>query len=255
MWRRGWQRRVGACVPGSIPTLCAGTRHGVPHLQLHNNKIFIITWNTRKNQKSSVADPDPKPSDPYVFRSPGSGSSSQRYGSGSGSFYHQANLDSYCFVTSFWLFIFEKWYKYKVSSKSNKQKYFLKNLFFVGVLIWRKKKDPVPLVRGMGPRIHTKMSWICNTAGKKLTKHFRIILNTFCRARKRWPVLFYWRRLSGCWKMVFILRSVLTTQFSILAKDFLYLPPVLRIRIRDLVHFLTLDPRSRTRVGKNPGFF
>jgi hypothetical protein len=38
----------------------------------------------------SVADPDP--SDPYVFRPPGSGSISQRYGSGSGSgyFYHQA---------------------------------------------------------------------------------------------------------------------------------------------------------------------
>jgi hypothetical protein len=42
---------------------------------------------------------DPNPSDPYVFGPPGSGSISQRYGSGS--FYHQAkirskkNLDSY----------------------------------------------------------------------------------------------------------------------------------------------------------------
>jgi hypothetical protein len=51
-----------------------------------------------------VADPDP-----YVFGPPGSGSNSQRYGSGSGvgsgSFYRQAkngkkNLDFYCFVTS-----------------------------------------------------------------------------------------------------------------------------------------------------------
>jgi hypothetical protein len=58
----------------------------------------------------SVADPNPDPDtpDPHVFGPPGSGfrSSSQRYGSGSGSFYQQAkivrkNLDSYCFVTYF----------------------------------------------------------------------------------------------------------------------------------------------------------
>jgi hypothetical protein len=36
---------------------------------------------------SSVADPDPNP-DPLVFGPPGSGSISQRYGFGSGSFYH-----------------------------------------------------------------------------------------------------------------------------------------------------------------------
>ncbi len=39
---------------------------------------------------SGVADPDP--SDPYVFGPPGSGSISQRYGSGSGSFYHQSKM-------------------------------------------------------------------------------------------------------------------------------------------------------------------
>jgi hypothetical protein len=56
----------------------------------------------------SVEDPDPDPSDPFVFGTPGSGSGSisQRYGSGSRSFYHQVkigkkNLDSYCFATSF----------------------------------------------------------------------------------------------------------------------------------------------------------
>ncbi len=44
----------------------------------------------------SVADPDPNPDldppDPHVFSPPGSasGSTSQRYGSGSGFFYHQA---------------------------------------------------------------------------------------------------------------------------------------------------------------------
>ena len=54
---------------------------------------------------TSVADPDP--SDPYVFGPPGSGSISQRYGSGS--FNHlskisKKNLDSCCFVTSFLAF-------------------------------------------------------------------------------------------------------------------------------------------------------
>jgi hypothetical protein len=49
---------------------------------------------------NSVPDPDP-----HVIGPPGPGSTSQRYGSGSGSFYHHAkivrknNLDSYYFVT------------------------------------------------------------------------------------------------------------------------------------------------------------
>ncbi len=58
--------------------------------------------------------------DPYVFGPTGSRSIpisiSQRYGSGSGSgsFYHQTKIVSKtlippCVVTSFWLFIFEKW--------------------------------------------------------------------------------------------------------------------------------------------------
>ncbi len=52
--------------------------------------------------QSSVADPNP---DPHVKS--GSGSISQRYGSGSGlpSENSKKNLHSYCFVTSFWLFI------------------------------------------------------------------------------------------------------------------------------------------------------
>ncbi len=61
-------------------------------------------------------------SDPNVFGPPGSGSRfiSQRYGSGSGSGIRillsssknsKKNLDSYCFVTSFWLFIFAIWCK------------------------------------------------------------------------------------------------------------------------------------------------
>ncbi len=53
----------------------------------------------------------------FTFRPPGSGSISQRYDSGSCSrpFYHQAKIVSkslyLLFVTSFWVFICEKWFK------------------------------------------------------------------------------------------------------------------------------------------------
>jgi hypothetical protein len=42
--------------------------------------------------KRSVPDPDPDPTDPRVFWPSESGSTSQRYGSGSGSFYHHAKI-------------------------------------------------------------------------------------------------------------------------------------------------------------------
>ncbi len=38
-------------------------------------------WDKNPLGNYSVADPNPDPSDPYVFRPPGSGSSSRRYGS------------------------------------------------------------------------------------------------------------------------------------------------------------------------------
>ncbi len=67
---------------------------------------------------TSVADPNPDPSNPYVFGPPGSGSISQQVQYGiwirillSSSKNRKKNLASYCFVTSFWLFIFEKLYK------------------------------------------------------------------------------------------------------------------------------------------------
>jgi hypothetical protein len=40
---------------------------------------------------ASVPDPDPNPPDPHIIGPPGSGSTSQRYGSGS--FYHQAKIE------------------------------------------------------------------------------------------------------------------------------------------------------------------
>jgi hypothetical protein len=70
---------------------------------LRGQKIFWLIPPTPVNLKASVPDPDPP--DPYVFEPRGSG------------FFHhpsiikqnsKKNLDSYCFVTSFGLFIFEK---------------------------------------------------------------------------------------------------------------------------------------------------
>jgi hypothetical protein len=76
-----------------------------------------------------VADPNP-----HVFGPPGSGSISQRYGSGSGSFYHHANIvrktfDSYYFVTLFDFLSLKN--DVNVSSESNKQKFFLKISFLL----------------------------------------------------------------------------------------------------------------------------
>ncbi len=51
----------------------------------------------------SVPDPNPDPRDPHVFGSPGSGSTSQSLSSSKNS---KKDLDSYCFGTSFGLFIF-----------------------------------------------------------------------------------------------------------------------------------------------------
>jgi hypothetical protein len=53
---------------------------------LRENRAYILILT------GSVADPDPP--DPHVFGPPGSrsGSTSQRYGSGSGSFYHRAKI-------------------------------------------------------------------------------------------------------------------------------------------------------------------
>ncbi len=67
------------------------------------------TWNKIQCLPQCCGDPDPQ--DPYVFGPPGSGSISKW--PGSGSFYYQAKIviNAFCFVTSLWLFIFEKWCK------------------------------------------------------------------------------------------------------------------------------------------------
>jgi hypothetical protein len=88
--------------------------------------------------QSSVADSDPNP-DPPVFGPPGSGSTSQRYGSGSrscsgsGSFYHHPkivkNLDFYYFVTLSDFLSLK--IDVNVASKSNKQKKLCKKISFL----------------------------------------------------------------------------------------------------------------------------
>ncbi len=62
----------------------------------------LIDIQGQKSCQISASVPDPDPPDPHAFGPPGSGS-----------FYQQAkivekNLDSFCFVTSFGLFFFEK---------------------------------------------------------------------------------------------------------------------------------------------------
>jgi hypothetical protein len=64
---------------------------------------------------SSIADPNPDPFVGGMNPDPG-----------------KKNLDFYCFVTSFWLFIFEN--NVHVPSKNTMQKNFFLNQFFVGVL-------------------------------------------------------------------------------------------------------------------------
>ncbi len=113
----------------------------------------------------SVADPDPP--DPPVFGPPGSGSISQRYGSGSGSFYHHAKIVRKTLFSTilefFGLFIFEN--DVNVPSKSKKQKIVFFYLFFVGILkvnnensrIRIQDPDPDPLVNGMDPQIRMRI--------------------------------------------------------------------------------------------------
>ncbi len=62
-----------------------------PHLEKSSmiNIITMIIVRINSIVEDSVADPDPYR---MCFRPPGSGSASQRYGCGSGSFYHQAKI-------------------------------------------------------------------------------------------------------------------------------------------------------------------
>ncbi len=100
---------------GYLPSLAVllSTRHW----KVGPSKVSMV--------KTSVPDPDPQ-----VYGPPGSGSISQRYGSGSGSFYHQAKIVWKTLIpTVLWLlldFLSLKNYV-NVPSKSNKQRNFFSN--------------------------------------------------------------------------------------------------------------------------------
>ncbi len=115
---------------------------------VYEYKDSCIVWQRGETQKplTSIHTVRSSVPEPQVFGPLGSGSASQRYESGSGSFYHQANivrktwknLDSYCFTNYFGLF---NLWKNDVNepSKSNQQKPFLQ-LFFCWCLEvqWQK---------------------------------------------------------------------------------------------------------------------
>jgi hypothetical protein len=89
--------------------------------ELHQQLRDILPPKRRRGklENSSVADPDPNPN-PHDFGPPGSGSISQRYGSGSSCKNSKENLDSCYFVTPFDFLSLKK--DVNVPSKSNKQK-------------------------------------------------------------------------------------------------------------------------------------
>ncbi len=109
-WRRRSVRRGWRSCPGLPPSVATQE-----------------PLNTQVKVKTSVADSDP---DPHVFGPPGSGSTSQRYRSGSysrsgsGSFYHHAKIVRKTLIpTILWLFLFLSLKNdVNVASKSKKQK-------------------------------------------------------------------------------------------------------------------------------------
>ncbi len=141
---------------------------------IKNNNNFS---REKKSKKGHVTNSVP---DPHVFGPPGSGSTSLRYGSGSGSgfFYHHAKIVRKTLISSIlWLFLtFYLWkmmqmYFQKIISRKNCVK-----ICFCWHLEgqWQKYQDPDPdpLIRGMDPehclQIHRKNSlkfyiWIWST--------------------------------------------------------------------------------------------
>ena len=92
-------------------------RGGIPmpeaEITAQQTQIHLrLSWSMAHIVQISVADLDPP--DPHVFGPPGSGSTSQRYGSGSGSgtFYHHAKIVRKTLIPSILglilIFIFEK---------------------------------------------------------------------------------------------------------------------------------------------------
>ncbi len=163
-------------------------------LKCHQHEIFGSV--SPRVPGVSVADPD-------VFRPPGSGFTSQRYGfgSGSGSLYHQAKVVSKTLIpTVLWLLFnfLSMENDVNVPSKINKQKNLEKVAFCWHIEgQWRKYQDldRDPLVRARGPRIRNrnKMLWIRNTAWNAGTLSVAFQFWSFLRIFKRG---FYIRKVN-----------------------------------------------------------
>jgi hypothetical protein len=94
-------RRAGQCVLHLLAEDEGGKCQGIQGTARPHRVRLEPKENT--SQRTSVADPNPDP-DPPVFGPPGSGSISQRYGSGVGACYHQAKILRKTLISGFLLF-------------------------------------------------------------------------------------------------------------------------------------------------------
>jgi hypothetical protein len=87
----------GSVVVGEVTTLSYANR---------SVKNRSVRTSIEEPATNSVPDPDPNPSDPYVFGNPESGSSGLSYGngfdSGSGSFFHQIKIVRKSLIPTVW---------------------------------------------------------------------------------------------------------------------------------------------------------
>jgi len=99
------------CSVCSYSTYCVHHEKSVTSLLQSNfPPMFLCKKYYRKYEPfysifSSFPDPNPDPLDPHVFGPPGS--TSQRYGSGSGFFYHQAKIVRYTLIPTVLCLLFD----------------------------------------------------------------------------------------------------------------------------------------------------
>ncbi len=134
---------------------------------------------------TSVADPYPDSSHPYVFGPPGSGSISRSTLwiliriLQSPSKNSKKKHESYCFVTFFWIFIFEKWCNCTLSRKT----------FFISFLLasWRSMTIKLSRIRiicqrhgsGSAPKCHGSATLLGTAPLMKILKFLVFLLHPF----------------------------------------------------------------------------
>jgi hypothetical protein len=125
--QKGTGSRIRIRNTGLSRLVCNWTQSNTSVLRLPSSSQIIPYGTLSCWRLDSVADP-------YVFGPPGSGSIRTRYGSGSGSFYHQAKI-VLLFCGIFMTFYLSKIKNYvNVVSNSNKQKKLGKKYFLVPIL-------------------------------------------------------------------------------------------------------------------------